>query len=97
MLCKTFYEKKERLSNNLIQTLDALTNERPKTLLMKKNNLNMEMKNGNVHDDIEWMRINAERQRISQYREIAKESAVFYYKILKKFTEENHQYEKEKA
>lgn len=65
MLCKTFYEKKERLSTNLIQTLDALTNERPKTLIMKKNNLNMDMKNGNVYDDIEWMRINAEKERIS--------------------------------
>eukprot|EP00347_Sterkiella_histriomuscorum_P011953 403370464 len=97
MLCKTFYEKKDKLSTNLIQTLDALTNERPKTLNMKKNNLNMDMKNSNVHDDIEWMRINAERQRIQQYRKIAKESAVFYYKVLKKFTEENHQYEKEKA
>lgn len=65
MLCKTFYEKKEKLSTDLVQTLDALTNERPKTLSMKKNNLNLEGKNGNVHDDIEWMRINAERERIS--------------------------------
>jgi len=32
---------------------------------MKKNNLNMDLKNGNVHDDIEWMRINAERERIT--------------------------------
>lgn len=57
----------------------------------------MEQKNGNVQDDIEWMRINAERERIQKYREIAKDSAVFYYKVLKKFTEENHNYEKEKA
>ena len=57
----------------------------------------MDQKNGNVHDDIEWMRINAERERIQKYREIAKDSAVFYYKVLKKFTEENHNYEKEKA
>jgi hypothetical protein len=41
-----------------------MTNERPKTLTMKKNNLTMNMKNGNVMDDIEWMRINAERERI---------------------------------
>ena len=65
MLCKAFYEKKEKLSNNLIQTLDALTNERPKTINMKKNNFNMDTKHGNLHDDIEWMRINAERDRIS--------------------------------
>jgi hypothetical protein len=60
-LCKTFYEKKEKLSTNLVQTLDAMSNERPKTLLMKKNNLNLDMKNGNLYDDIEWMRINAEK------------------------------------
>jgi hypothetical protein len=29
----------------------------------------------NIHDDIEWMRINAERERIALYREVAKESA----------------------
>lgn len=63
-LCKTFYEKKEKLSNNLIQTLDALSNERPKTINMKKNNLNFQSQNRNLHDAIEWMRINAERERI---------------------------------
>ena len=96
-LCKTFYEKKERLSNNLIQTLDAMSNERPKTLLMKKNNLNLDMKNGNLYDDIEWMRINAEKERIQQYRRIAKDCAYLYYKILKRFVEENSLYEKERA
>jgi hypothetical protein len=80
----------------LVQTLDAMTNERPKTLLMKKNNLNLDMKNGNLYDDIEWMRINAEKQRIQQYREIAKESAYIYYKILKRFVEETQNYEKER-
>lgn len=45
----------------MVQTLDAMSNERPKTLLMKKNNLNLDMKNGNLYDDIEWMRINAEK------------------------------------
>jgi hypothetical protein len=94
MLCKAFYEKKERLGSNLVQTLDALTNERPKTLNLKRNNLNLEDKRGNVYDDIEWMRINAERERISQYREVAKESAIFYYKVLKRFSDENQQYER---
>ena len=87
-LCKTFYEKKEKLSNNLVQTLDALSNERPKTLNMKKKNLNLDLKHGNLNDDIEWMRINAERQRIQQYRDIAKDCAYLYYKILKRFVEE---------
>lgn len=77
------------MSNNLIQTLDALSNERPKTMNLKKHHLNIEANKRNVHDNIEWMRINAERQRISQYREVAKESATLYYKVLKRFTEEN--------
>ena len=88
-LCMTFYQKKERMSNNLIQTLDALTNERPKTLNMKKKHFKIESKKSNVHDDIEWMRINAERERISHYRDIAKDSAYLYYKILKRITEES--------
>ena len=63
-LCRTFYEKKDKISNTLLQTLDALSNERHKTMNMKRKHLNIEGKNGNVHDEIEWMRINAERDRI---------------------------------
>jgi hypothetical protein len=71
-----------------VQTLDALANERPKTLSMKKKHFNMDINKGNLNEDIEWMRINAEKERISHYRNIASESAVFYYKVLKLFTEE---------
>jgi len=35
-LCMTFYEKKEKMQGALIQTLDALSNERPKAMQMKK-------------------------------------------------------------
>jgi hypothetical protein len=38
-LCKTFYEKKNQLNQNLIETLDAMANERPKVLCMKKKHL----------------------------------------------------------
>ena len=65
-----------------------MTNERPKVMNMKKKHLNFEGKGGNVHDDLEWMRINAERDRISLFREVAGHSAVLYYKILKRITEE---------
>jgi hypothetical protein len=71
-LCKSFYEKKERLNTNLVQTLDALNNERPNVILMKKKHLNIDLKGGNVHDDIEWMRINAERERVQHFKEMAK-------------------------
>ena len=58
---------------------------------MKKKHLNLDDKEsgggGNIHEDIEWMRINAERERIALYRDIAKESANLYYKTLKRITE----------
>ncbi len=80
--------KKEQISKNLIQTLDALSNERPKVINMKKKHFNIESKKNNWNDDIEWMRINAERERIQHYRSIAKDSTYFYYKVLKRITEE---------
>lgn len=46
---------------------------------------------------MEWMRINAERDRVNKYRQVAKQSAILYYKILKRFSEETSRYEKEKA
>jgi hypothetical protein len=42
------------------------------------------------------MRINAERERIQIFKDIAGESAKVYYRILKKITEENALNEKEK-
>jgi hypothetical protein len=59
------------MSNTLIQTLDALANERHKVINMKKKHLHMEGKNSNIHEEIEWMRINAERERISLYKDVA--------------------------
>jgi hypothetical protein len=64
---------------------------------MKKKHFNIEQKSGNVYDDIEWMRINAERERIAKYKVIAQDSALFYYKILKKFTEETQRIDREKT
>ena len=42
----------------------------------------------NLLTDIEYMRINAERERIKKYQEITKGSAYTYYKILKRLTGE---------
>ena len=39
-LCKDFYRKKQLLSGNLVQTLDALSNERPGVLQSKRRNFN---------------------------------------------------------
>jgi hypothetical protein len=83
-LCKAFYQKKESLSQSLIQCLDALANERPWTVKMKKKHF--DTSSNNLLTDIEYMRINAERERIKKYQEITKGSAYTYYKILKRLT-----------
>ena len=64
-LCKAFYEKKQSLSKNLIESLDALANERPWTVRMKKKHF--DTASNNLLTDLEYMRINAERQRIKKY------------------------------
>ena len=43
----------------------------------------------NFYLDIEWMRLNAEKERICHYRDIARKSAIKYYKILKIIMERN--------
>ena len=64
-LCKAFYQKKEGLSNNLVQCLDALANERPWTLQTKKKHF--DTTSNNLFTQMEFMRINAERERIQKY------------------------------
>ena len=41
----------------------------------------------NLLTDLEYMRINAERERIKKYQEITKDSAYKYYKILKNLSD----------
>ena len=43
--------------------------------------------NSQMQENLEWMRINAERERISRFKSIAKDSATIYYKILDRFTQ----------
>jgi len=67
--------------------LDALSNERPEMIRMKKKHLDIE--NAGVepmNEIISWMRINAERERILKFRGIATESAEMYYNILEEFS-----------
>ena len=41
-----------------------------------------------MQENLEWMRINAERERITRFKSIAKDSATIYYKILDRFTQQ---------
>jgi hypothetical protein len=39
-------------------------------------------------EEVEWVRLNAEKERIQKYKSIAQQSAITYYKIVQKFIEE---------
>ena len=42
----------------------------------------------NKRESLEWMRINAERERIFRFKSIAKDTATQYYTILDRFSQE---------
>ncbi len=86
-ICKDFYRKKQLLSSSLIETLDAQSNERPTVLQMKRRHFNPDVA-PNKRESLEWMRINAERERIFRFKSIAKDTASQYYTILERFTQE---------
>ena len=75
--------------------MDALANERPWTVKMKEKHF--DTSSNNLLTDIEYMRINAERERIKKYQEITKTSAYTYYKILKRLTEEGQNFQKQQS
>ena len=75
------------MSSALIETLDALSNERPTVLQMKRRHFNPDVA-GNKRESLEWMRINAERERIFRFKSIARDTATQYYRILERFTNE---------
>jgi hypothetical protein len=39
-------------------------------------------------EEVEWVRLNAEKERIQKYKSIAQQNAITYYKIMQKFVEE---------
>ena len=86
-ICKDFYRKKQLMSSTLIETLDAISNERPAVLQMKRRHFNPEVA-PNKREALEWMRINAERERIFRFKSIAKDTATQYYTILDRFAQE---------
>ena len=50
---------------------------------MKRRHFNVD-DSGNSHmqESLEWMRINAERERIQRFKTVAKDTATVYYKIM---------------
>lgn len=80
----------------MVQALDALTNERPNTIGYKKKHSDVRCSN-RFQEEVEWVRITAEKERIQQYKSVAKQSATLYYKILQKFIEETQAIKRETA
>ena len=54
---------------------------------MKRRHFNPDVAS-NKRESLEWMRINAERERIFRFKSIAKDTATEYYTILDRFTNE---------
>jgi hypothetical protein len=87
-LCRDFYIRKQELSSSLIQQLDALSNERPEMLRAKRKHLVLGDDSVEPMKEIfQWMRINAERERIQRFKAIAVEGAQLYYTVLQRFAE----------
>jgi hypothetical protein len=75
------------MSDNLIDALDAMNNERPRVLSLKKTNFAVEDTIiSKQESSLKWMRLNTERDRIQTFRSIARDSAGFYYGIVEKFS-----------
>ncbi|CAI2381534.1 unnamed protein product [Moneuplotes crassus] len=92
-LCMQYYEKKGRMGKELVETLDTLICDRPYNLSSKSKNFVIEdpnhpegIKRKNFHYDIESMRINAEKDRIEQYKKVAETCARTYYVICKRLS-----------
>jgi hypothetical protein len=67
--------------------LDSLSNVRPEMLKMKKRHLNIdEIGVEPLSETLHYMRINAERERIARYRQVAEECALLYYNIMEQFS-----------
>jgi len=60
------------MSKDLVNTLDALNNERPATLKLKKRHFEIEnYPQASRKEILEWMRLQAEKDRLSRFKNVA--------------------------
>jgi hypothetical protein len=92
-LCMQYYEKKGKLGKELVETLDTLISDRPFSLKAKSKNFIIDdpehpegIRRKNYNYDIESMRINAEKERIEKYKNVAQTCARTYYIICKRLS-----------
>jgi hypothetical protein len=63
---KEYYQRKIILSKELLETLDAMNNERPSVIEFKRKHFDLDQ-NVTKHDQLEWMRLNAEQDRVTKF------------------------------
>lgn len=72
------------MSKDLIETLDALQNERPGVLKSKRKYFDCD-EGQTKKETLEWMRLLSEKDRVDKYKSIAVTQTKTYYNILEKF------------
>ena len=80
--CRDFYQRKSQMSKELLETLDALSNERPSVLKNKSKHFTVDNQVSSKQESMDWMRLNAEKERVKRFKEIATTQTKSYYNIL---------------
>lgn len=70
------------MSKELLETLDALSNERPSLLKHKSKHFSVENQVSSKQESLDWMRLNAEKERVHRFKQIATSQTKTYYSIL---------------
>lgn len=84
---REFYDRKQKMSQGLLETLDALANERPGILKLKRKHFDSEESSPvTQREKLEIMRMNTERDRVDKFKDIALQETKKYYSVLEKFT-----------
>ena len=86
-LVRDFYVKRQTNNSQLIQMLDAMSNQRPEQLKMKSKYFDLGDNDLGepLEEALKWMRINTECERIQKFKNVAKDQALTYYNVLEKF------------
>ena len=83
---REFYSRKTKMSNELLETLDALQNERPGILKLKRKHFDLnKAKNATKREQFDMMRLNTERDRVDKFKQIALKETERYYRLLEIF------------
>eukprot|EP01022_Parablepharisma_sp_SALTPOND_P007862 TRINITY_DN1335_c0_g1_i1.p1 TRINITY_DN1335_c0_g1~~TRINITY_DN1335_c0_g1_i1.p1 ORF type:complete len:622 (-),score=43.87 TRINITY_DN1335_c0_g1_i1:1840-3705(-) len=82
--CEKYDKKKQEIKEKLLDSLDTQSNNRPKTLLYKGNNLQVKGMNSRFEYEILKMRTNAEKEKVKEYIATLKTHARTYYALVKK-------------